>query len=217
MVPIRILICDDHPVVREGVRGMIRDQPDLEVVGEAGNGGQAAELALSLRPDVVLMDLKMPGLDGAYATTRIKAIAPSVRVLIVTTYQNDPALVAALKGGADGCLLKDSPKEELFAAIRGLSKGETPLAPAIRATVLRVLRKNPAKPNAEPTDRELEVLLLVARGYTNAEVGRRLFISSRTVTNHLQSLFGKLRVKDRTAAVTEALKGGLIDLGDLRD
>ena len=209
---IRLLLCDDHPMVREGVRGMLRDQSDLEVVGEAENGLEAVEAAATLRPDVVLMDLKMPILNGASAAARIKDHDPNVKVLIVTTYDADPALLPALKNGADGCILKDAPKQALFGAVRGLMRGETPMSDPVRARLLEDLRSGLANPL---TAREVEVLRLVAHGMTNQEIGRRLFISSRTVTNHLQSLFGKLGASDRTEAVTKALKRQIISLEEI--
>jgi len=207
---VRVVVADDHPVVRDGLRGMLAGQPDLEVVGEAGDGAQAlAEVARHL-PDVVLMDLRMPGMDGVAATARLRQRYPQVRVLVLTTYDADHDIVRAVEAGAVGVLLKDAPREELFRAVRAAARGEAVLAPAITARLLGRLRS--PGPQA-PTERELEVLALVARGLTNRAVGRRLAISEATVKTHLVHVFAKLGVADRTAAVTAALERGLIRLG----
>jgi DNA-binding NarL/FixJ family response regulator len=204
---VRILIVDDHPVVRAGLTGMLAAEGDLEVVAEAGDGAEAVRLAAELRPEVVLMDLRMAGLDGVEATARITAETPGVRVLILTTYDTDADIVRAVEAGASGYLLKDTPRAELAAAVRRAAAGETVLAPRVAAKLVDRMR---APAVAPLTPRETEVLALVARGLANAEIGRELFISEATVKTHLVRAFGKLGVDDRTAAVTKAMGLGLL-------
>jgi DNA-binding NarL/FixJ family response regulator len=207
--PIRLLIADDHPVVRAGLQGMLAGQPDLLVVGEAGDGEEALAQAAALRPDVVLMDLRMPVLDGVGATRRLRAEQPAVRVLVLTTYDSDADILRAIEAGATGYLLKDAPREELFRAIRATARGQPLLSPAVAARLM----KRAAGPAEEPlSPRELAVLRLVARGESNKEIGARLHIGEATVKTHLLHAFGKLGVDDRTAAVTEALRRGLLTL-----
>jgi DNA-binding NarL/FixJ family response regulator len=206
---IRILVVDDHPVVRDGLRGMMQAQPDLVVVGEAADGREALTAVRRHDPDVVLMDLNMPGMDGVEAIRRLAAEHPGVRVLVLTTYDDDLNIVSALESGAIGYLLKDVPREELFRAVRTASRGESVLAPRVAARLLGRMRA--PEPEA-PSERELEVLSLVARGLTNRAIARRLRISEATVKTHLVHLFTKLRVDDRTAAVTVALERGLLTL-----
>jgi DNA-binding NarL/FixJ family response regulator len=201
-----VIVVDDHPVVREGLRAILDAEPDLDVVGEAGSGAEAVELAARLRPDVVLMDLRMPGMDGVEATGRIAA-AGDARVLVVTTYDTDSDILRAVEAGATGYLLKDTPRRELAEAVRAAARGETVLA----APVARKLMSRVRLPAVDaPTRRELEVLAQVARGRSNAEVGRELHISEATVKTHLVRVFEKLGVSDRTAAVTTALSQGLL-------
>ncbi|MGH8934638.1 MAG: response regulator [Egibacteraceae bacterium] len=206
---IRVLIVDDHPVVRDGLRGMLSGEEDLHVVGEAANGLQAlAEIGRS-QPHVVLMDLRMPILDGVSATERIQADHPGIRVLVLTTYDGDGDILRVVEAGATGYLLKDTPREELFQAIRKAARGESVLAPAVAARLMVAVRA----PVAETlTDREVEVLRHVARGATNKEIAGALFISEATVKTHLIHVFGKLGVDDRTAAVVAALQRGLLRL-----
>jgi DNA-binding NarL/FixJ family response regulator len=206
---IRLVIADDHPVVRDGLRGMLAQQPDFEIVGEAATGAEAVALVERLRPEVVLMDLRMPAMDGVAATGRVVAGPAATRVLVLTTYDTDADILRAVEAGATGYLLKDAPRQELFAAIRAAARGETVLAPAVAARLVGHVRA-PAEETL--TARELEVLTLVARGGTNAEVARGLYISEATVKTHLLHIFGKLDVDDRTAAVTRALERGLLPM-----
>jgi DNA-binding NarL/FixJ family response regulator len=205
---VRILVADDHPVVREGLAAMLQAEPDLDVVGEAGNGDEAVALAARLRPDVVLMDLRMPRLDGASATARIAQEVPGARVLVLTTYDTDADIVRAVEAGATGYLLKDTPRSQLADAVRAAARGETVLAPPVAAKLVGRLRVDPSGPVL--TARELEVLKLVAAGYTNAEIGRQLFIGESTVKTHLLKVFGKLEVDNRTRAVAVATERGLL-------
>ncbi|MFC9247833.1 response regulator [Streptomyces sp. NPDC057136] len=206
---IRILLVDDHPVVREGLRGMLNAEPDLDVVGEASSGPEGVVFCGRLQPDIVLMDLRMPGGDGVDATGEILAAHPGMRVVVLTTYETDRDILRAVEAGAVGYLLKDASRGELADSVRAAARGETVLAPSVAAKLLSRLRGGePERPQL--SDRELEVLRLVAKGYTNAEVGRRLFISDTTVKTHLLRAFGKLGVSDRTAAVTRAMQHGLL-------
>ena len=207
---IRLLVVDDHPVVRAGMVAVLGEEPDLEVVGEASNGAEALALVPRLTPDVVLMDLRMPVMDGAEATRRISGTPDAPQVLVLTTYDTDADIVRAVEAGARGYLLKDAPTPVLTDAIRRAARGETVLAPPVAARLADRLR-TPTGP--ELTGREVEVLGLVARGLSNADIGRELFIGEATVKTHLIRAFAKLGVDDRTAAVAEAHRRGLIDLG----
>ena len=204
---IRIVLVDDHPVVRHGLRGMLDAEPDLSVVGEASSGPEGVTLVESLRPEIVLMDLRMPDGDGVTATEQIVRRVPGVRVLVLTTYESDRDILRAIEAGAGGYLLKDASPGELAAAVRAAARGETVLAPSVASMLVRQVRK-PAPPALSA--REAEVLRLVARGMTNAEIGRQLFISEATVKTHLLRAFSKLDVADRTAAVTTAMEHGLL-------
>jgi signal transduction histidine kinase/DNA-binding NarL/FixJ family response regulator len=208
-VTIRLLIADDHPVVRDGLRGMLASEADFEVVGEAGSGAEAVRLTERERPDVVLMDLQMPEVDGATATAEIARRFPETRVLVLTTYDTDADILRAVEAGATGYLLKDTPRERLFPAIRSAARGETVLAPAVATRLVNRMRV-PAEEAL--TSREIEVLELVARGASNADAAATLFISEATVKTHLLHIFGKLGVDDRTAAVVQALQRGIIAL-----
>jgi DNA-binding NarL/FixJ family response regulator len=205
--PVRVIIVDDHPVVRTGLRGMLSAEPDIEVVDEAASGEQALALVERHRPDVVLMDLRMPGVDGVTATGRITGTYDGVRVLVVTTYDTDTDILRAVEAGATGYLLKDTPRTELAAAVRAAARGETVLAPPVAAKLVTRMR---SPVNDQLTRREVEVLALVAQGMTNAEVGKRLYIGEATVKTHLLRLFAKLGVDDRTAAVTAAMQRGIL-------
>lgn len=205
---IRILLVDDHPVVRLGLRGMLETAEDLGVVGEAASGAEALVLVAALRPDVVLMDLRMPGVDGAAATARISEQFPGVRVLVLTTYDTDTDILRAIEAGATGYLMKDTPIATLIEAIRAAARGETVLAQPVAARLITRVRAPAAD---QLTPRELEVLGLVARGLSNAETARQLHIGEATVKTHLLRLFTKLGVNDRTAAVTAAIGRGLLE------
>jgi DNA-binding NarL/FixJ family response regulator len=209
MDKIRILITDDHPVVREGLSGMLAGQSDFEVIGLAADGDTAVKLHASLAPDVTLMDLRMPGLDGVGAIEAIKAQRPLARIIVLTTYDSDADILPAIEAGATGYLLKDAPREELFRAIRAAAKGDSVLAPAVAARLMTRMRA-PAEENLSV--REIEVLQLVAKGASNKEIGKSLRISTATVKTHLIHIYGKLGVDDRTAAVTTALEKGIITL-----
>ena len=209
MSTIRILIADDHPVVRAGLRGMLAGQPDLELVGEAASGEQAVRLVAELRPDVVLMDLRLPGLDGVAATQEIVARHPGTEVLVLTTYDTDADILSAVQAGATGYLLKDTPRETLYRAIRAAARGETVLAPTVATRLVGQMR-GPAEETLSV--REIEVLACVARGASNKEIARQLHISESTVKTHLLHIFGKLGVSDRTEAVTTALQRGILRL-----
>ena len=206
---VRVLLADDHLVVRAGLRAMLDPVPDLEVVGEAGDGAEALSLAGSLRPDVVLMDLRMPGTDGVTATARLRELHPRVSVLVLTTYDTDADILRAIEAGATGYLLKDATRDELLGAIRSAAAGRSILASGVASRLLGRMR-GPAP--ATLSAREIEVLELVARGRTNKEIARRLHLSEATVKTHLLHVFSKLQVEDRTQAVTTALEAGVIRL-----
>jgi DNA-binding NarL/FixJ family response regulator len=206
---LRIVVVDDHPVVRAGLRGILEGSPGFSVVGEAADGLAALEVVAATRPDVLLLDLRMPLLDGASTIERLAATWPGVRVLVLTTYDQDQDILRAVEAGATGVLLKDAPREELFRAVRAVARGESVLAPGLTA---RLMDRWRAPKVDAPTERELEVLRLVARGLTNRAIGRQLSISEATVKTHLVHAFDKLGVDDRTAAVTVALERGLLVL-----
>jgi DNA-binding NarL/FixJ family response regulator len=209
MDKIRILVADDHPVVLEGLSGMLAGQPDFEVIGLAADGDTAVIMHGSLAPDVTLMDLRMPGLDGVGAIKAIKAQQPPSRIIVLTTYDSDTDILRAIEAGATGYLLKDAPREELFHAIRAAARGDSVLAPAVAARLMNRMRA-PAEENLSA--REIEVLQLVATGASNKEIGKSLHISTATVKTHLIHIYGKLGVDDRTAAVTTALEKGIMVL-----
>ncbi|WP_394554442.1 response regulator [Agromyces sp. MMS24-JH15] len=214
--PIRILVADDHPIVRAGIVGLLESDPDLAVVGQAADGAQAVALAEAEHPDLVLIDLRMPVLDGAAATRAIIEAGTAAHVLVLTTYDTDEHIVSAIEAGASGYLLKAAPQEEILAGIRAVVAGETVLAPSVAAQLARRLRAAAvAEPPAEASapalsPRELEVLRLVAAGKSNPEIGRALFIGEATVKTHLLHVFEKLGVGDRTRAVTRAMELGVL-------
>jgi DNA-binding NarL/FixJ family response regulator len=208
-VSVRILVTDDHPVVRVGLSGMLSGEPDFEVVGEAQNGKEAVAFTGELKPDVILMDLRMPEMDGVTAIEQIKAAHPEVHILVLTTYESDADILRAIETGATGYLLKDTPREELFGAIRTVAQGQSPLDPGVAARLMQRMR-NPEEEGL--STREIEVLELVAHGTSNKEIAKQLWVSETTVKSHMLHIFDKLGVTDRTAAVTEALKRGIIRL-----
>ena len=205
--PIRLLIADDHPVVRDGLSGMFSGDDGFEVIGEAANGAQAVTLACALEPDVILMDLRMPEMDGVAAIAELARRKVAARVLVLTTYDTDSDVVRAVEAGATGYLLKDSPREDLLRAVRAAARGEAALSPSVATRLLGQVRA----PAQEPlSQREFEVLELVARGATNREAAAKLFISEATVKTHLLHIYTKLGVSDRAAAVAEGFQRGLL-------
>jgi DNA-binding NarL/FixJ family response regulator len=209
--PIRIVVADDHPIVRAGIVGLLETAPGIQVVGEAADGAEAVELAASERPDLVLMDLRMPGVDGASATASIVAAGHGTRVLVLTTYETDDHILAAIEAGASGYLLKAAPQAEILAGIRAVAAGETVLAPSIAAKLVSRVRAHAASVAAPAlSPRELQVLTLVADGCSNPEIARTLYIGEATVKTHLLHAFEKLGVNDRTRAVTRAMELGLL-------
>jgi len=206
---IRVVVADDHPVVRSGIVGLLSLDEGIEVVGEASDGAEAVQMATTLHPDVILMDLRMPQLTGAEATARITQELPDVRVLVLTTYESDDDILGAIEAGASGYLLKAAPQDEIVAGIRAVAEGHTVLAPSIAATlVTRMRRESAERPQLSP--RETEVLGLVAAGHSNPQIARALFIGEATVKTHLLHVFEKLGVSDRTRAVTLALELGIL-------
>lgn len=213
---IRVVVADDHPIVRSGIVGLLRGASDIEVVGEARDGAEAVRLVAELAPELVLMDLRMPVLDGVAATAQIMEAHPGSRVLILTTYESDELILGAIEAGAGGYLLKAAPQEEILAGVRAVAAGETVLAPSIAAKLVQRVRADAAGTGAAASappalsPRELEVLRLVAAGRSNPRIAAALFIGEATVKTHLQHVFEKLEVSDRTRAVTRAMELGLL-------
>jgi len=217
MTKIRILLVDDQTMFRSGMRMLLSSQPDFEVIGEAADGEEALQKCASLKPDVVLMDLRMPVLDGAAATRRLRASQPAIRVIVLTTFDEDAAIFDGLRAGAIGYLLKDAPTDKLYEAIRAAARGETVLQPSVAARVVaqftRLSDQAPAWAQSltEPlSPRELEILRLLANGSTNREIAAQLVLAEGTVKNHVTSILGKLGVTDRTAAAMKAKELGLL-------
>jgi DNA-binding NarL/FixJ family response regulator len=211
--PIKVLIVDDHPVVRDGLQGMFAGEPDFVVVGEAENGRQAVSQAEAFHPDVVLMDLRMPEMDGVSAIRVLAERGLGAKVLVLTTYDTEGDVLPAIEAGATGYLLKDTPREELYRAVRAAAAGEAVLSPPVASRLLGQMRDGGREP---PSEREMEVLRLVAGGATNREVAARLFVSEATVKSHLLHLYSKLGVNDRAAAVAAAYSQGLLTPEDGR-
>jgi DNA-binding NarL/FixJ family response regulator len=209
---IRLLVVDDHPVVRAGIVGLLGGEADLVVVGEAADGDTALALARELQPDVVLMDLRMPGTDGVTATGLVLRAVPTTRVVVLTTYETDADILRAVEAGATGYLLKDTTREALVEGVRAASRGETVLAPSVARRLVSQVRTGAER----LTDRELEVLGAVARGLSNPQIGAELFIAEATVKTHLLRIFTKLGVDDRTRAVTVAMERGMLPGGPWR-
>ncbi|WP_419999766.1 response regulator [Streptomyces boninensis] len=207
----RVLIADDHPVFRAGLRLMLAAAPDLEVVGEAETGTAAVELAVGTRPDVVVMDLRMPGLDGIEATRRLLAADPELGVVVLTMFEDDDSVFAAMRAGARGYLLKGADQEELLRAIRSIAAGEAIFGPAVAKRVIEHFATGDGSARAAfptLTDREREVLQLIARGKGNAAIAHELVLTLKTVRNHVSNIFGKLQVPDRAAAIIKARDAG---------
>jgi DNA-binding NarL/FixJ family response regulator len=215
---IRVVLADDHAVVRKGIREFLEEEGDIQVVGEATDGRTAVEVTMEQSPDVAVLDIQMPGLNGIEVTRRIKAERPGLRVLVLTAYDDDPYIFAALQAGASGYVLKSAPSEELIRAVRAVFRGESALDPAVTAKVMQQLASG--KPAGAVgavealSQRELDVLRLAAHGLTNKAIGQRLNISDRTVQGHLANIFDKLQVGSRTGAVILALKQGWVALDD---
>ena len=203
---IRVLVVDDHPIVRGGIVALLSTADDISVVGEGSDGAEAVRLAIELEPDVVLMDLRMPGLDGDEATAQILAAKPQLRVLILTTYESDSSILTAIEAGASGYLLKAAPQDEILAGVRSVARGEVALAPSIAA----LLVKRVSAPSVTLSPRETQVLKLVAQGASNPSIAKELFVSEATIKTHLLHVFEKLGVSDRTRAVTRAMELGLL-------
>ncbi len=217
---IRVLVADDQALVRAGFRAILEGQDDLEVVGEAADGGEAVTIARELQPDVVLMDVRMPGVDGIEATRRLTRNGDTPRILMLTTFDLDEYVYEAMKAGASGFLLKDAPRDQLVGAVRTVAAGDALLAPAlVRRLIEDFVRRPPPGHLAPPelddlTERELEVLTLIARGLANAEIAARLFVSEATVRTHVTHILAKLGLRDRVQAVVLAYESGLIRAGE---
>jgi DNA-binding NarL/FixJ family response regulator len=206
---IRLLIADDHPVVRDGLRGIFEASGEFEVAGEAANGREAVDRAAALRPDVVLMDLRMPELDGVSAIRALAERGVDARVLVLTTYDTDTDVVPAIEAGATGYLLKDSPPEELLRGVRAAARGEAVLSPSVATRLLGQVRQ-PARDREPLSQRELDILGLIAQGCSNREAAARLYISEATVKTHVLHIYAKLGVNDRAAAVAVGFERGLL-------
>ncbi|MBI4303047.1 MAG: response regulator transcription factor [Chloroflexi bacterium] len=219
MDKIRIVIADDHAVVRQGTRGLLEREEDLEVVGEAGDGEEAVKLIERLCPDVAIVDISMPKLNGVEVTRQVKPHCPSTAILILTAYDDDEYVFALLEAGAAGYLLKDVDSREVVDAVRAVHAGESVLHPVIARKVISRFVPSTAKPPEKPTlelsEREIEVLKLAAKGLSNKDIGSNLFISMRTVQGHLSSIFNKLGVGSRTEAIFQAVKKGWLSLEEL--
>jgi len=218
---VRLLVVDDHPVVRSGIVGMLSGEPDLQVVGQAADGAEAIALTAELVPDVILMDLRMPGLDGVEATRRISARPDAPRVVVLTTYDTDGDILRAVEAGAIGYLLKDSPREDILAAVLSAAVGRSTLSPAVTTRLVGAARGTGrgadgslcrAEAPVSLSPRERQVLQAASRGLSNNQIGAELYITEATVKTHLLRAYAKLGVDSRTAAVTEALRRGLLEL-----
>jgi DNA-binding NarL/FixJ family response regulator len=218
MTPISILIADDHRVYREGMRAMLAPEDTLTIVGEAGNGEEVAERAVLLQPDVVLMDLKMPGLNGIEATRRILSERPQIRILVITMFDDDESVFAAMRAGARGYLLKDADQEEIVRAIHAVNGGEVIFGPAVASRVIGYFNGFAGQKSARPeaagalaklTDREHQILGFIAQGLTNGMIAARLSLSIKTVQNYVSNIFAKLEVEDRAQAMLRARDAGL--------
>lgn len=209
----KVLICDDQAIIRDGLEMLLKLEKDIDVLGQAQDGAEAVELAAKLQPDLVLMDLKMPGMTGIEATRQIRAKYPHIKVLVLTTYDDDEWVFDAIRAGAAGYLLKDTPREDVIKAIKGTLTGKTFVDPAVVGKLLTQVAGKAAQPATLLTDklteREADVLRLIARGFTNADIAEQLHLSEGTVRNHVSSIFAKLEVTDRTQAAVIAIQHGL--------
>ncbi|MGB3701505.1 MAG: response regulator transcription factor [Anaerolineales bacterium] len=216
---VRVLICDDQAVVCEGLEMILDADPDIEVVGLAYDGSEALELLASTRPDLVLMDLKMPVMNGIHATREIKKRNADIKVLVLTTFGEDEWVFDAVRSGADGYLLKGTPRDKLVSAVKGTAAGEAHIDPEVGGRLLAQVAQNPAHQDstvaADLSDRELDVLKLLAQGLTNAEIAERLFLTRGTVRNYVSAILSKLNVEDRTQAAILAIRHGLLTAQDL--
>jgi two-component system, NarL family, response regulator LiaR len=210
---ITLIIADDHEVVRQGVRAYLSAQPDLEVIGEAGSGEEAVRLAAELVPDVALLDLLMPGMDGIEATRRLKKVSPRTQVVVLTSYHEDEHIFPALRAGAISYLLKDIKMEEMAEAVRRAARGEATLHPRVAARVIQEIygaNRDTINPFTELTERELEVLRLIATGQSNSEIAAQMVVSENTVKGHVSNILSKLHLADRTQAAVFAWKEGIV-------
>jgi DNA-binding NarL/FixJ family response regulator len=210
---LRVIICDDQAIVRDGLEMLLNLEQDIEVIGLAQDGNEAMELAADRSPDLVLMDLKMPGMNGVEATRRIRTRHPGIKVLVLTTYDDDEWIFDAIRAGASGYLLKDTPREKLIEAIRGTVAGKSYVDPVVAGKLLEQMTGEQVRPAAmiteKLTEREIDVLRLIARGLTNAEIAEKLHLSEGTIRNHISAIFSKLDVSDRTQAAILAIRHGL--------
>jgi DNA-binding NarL/FixJ family response regulator len=213
--PIRVLVADDHPIVRDGLVAILSTQPDISIVGEAANGREVLEQVLRLQPDVLLLDLEMPEMDGVEALRRLRDAGAVVRTIVFTAFDSDERILGAVQAGAQGYLLKGAPRDELFEAIRVVNSGGSLLQPVVTSKLLRRISEGPAQPTTSLgealTPRELEVLRLMTRGFQNKEIALNLVISERTVKFHVSSILQKLNAGNRTEAVTLAIQQGLVE------
>jgi len=209
----KVVICDDQAIVRDGLAMLLKLEPDIDIVGTAEDGAEAVEMVADKRPDLILMDLKMPVMNGVEATRQIKTRHPEVKVLVLTTYADDEWVFDAIQAGASGYLLKDTPREELIKAVRGTVTGKTYVDPSVAGRVLEQVSSRQTQPatliTGRLTQREVEVLRLIARGLSNADIADRLFLSDGTVRNHVSAILSKLGVSDRTQAAVIAIQHGL--------
>ncbi|MCY1139782.1 response regulator transcription factor [Actinoplanes sp. Pm04-4] len=210
MAALRLVVVDDHPVVRDGLRGMLGTQPDFELAGEAATGSEALTVVAAVRPDVVLTDLRLPEPSGGTLIRLLLERVPTARVLVLTTHDTDSDVLPAVEAGAIGYLLKDAPREELFRAVRAAARGETVLSPTVAAVLLARVRPKKLAPTTQLSSREREILALVAEGRTNRETAAALFISEATVKTHLLHIYAKLEVPDRASAVSAAHRRGIL-------
>ena len=209
----KVIICDDQAIVRDGLAMLLKLEPDIEVVGIAGDGAEAIEMVADNRPDLILMDLKMPIMNGVEATRQIRMKYPEVKVLVLTTYADDEWVFDAIQSGASGYLLKDTPREELVKSVKGTLAGKTYVDPSVAGKVLDHFSSHQTQPStlitSKLTEREIEVLRLIAKGLSNADIAERLFLSDGTVRNHVSAILAKLGVSDRTQAAVIAIQHGL--------